>query len=539
MTTINPDIDSPTTGGFGSITLSSVLLRLLGLMLFWAGGSLLMINMWADGYLPLAGVILFITLLLTIIWLRPEAYPLRWMSPGLTFMILVSVYPILYTVYISFTNYGTGHLLPKVQSIEVLERRKFLPEAATQFTFSLYENQIGEYALLLQPEADGDAPPVIVVPGATVSEATLGPADDANVPENLVIGEGEANEYSRVPRSALLTALSDLQDLEFGSGDNTVQIQGIDTASALEQRYVYDESTNTVFDRRDEVLYQADDEKGVFVSEEGRELVPGYSVGAGLNNYIRFLNNPAFRGPLLLVFVWTVIFALLSTLLSFGLGLLIAIAFGRDMPGQKIVKSLLIIPFAIPNVITILIWQGLWNPINGIFGNLASTIMGQPVNVFADPIGIKIALIIVNVWLAYPYYILINSGALQAIPQDMYEAADIDGANWWHKFRHLTLPLLLVGVGPLLIGSFMANFNSFNVIYLFNNGGPPIVGTPTPAGHSDILISYVYRLAFGAGGGQDFGYASAITVIIFFILVIVTLFQYRYMRVWEEVGESV
>jgi ABC-type sugar transport system permease subunit len=134
---------------------------------------------------------------------------------------------------------------------------------------------------------------------------------------------------------------------------------------------------------------------------------------------------------------------------------------------------------------------------------------------------------------------LINSGALQAIPQDMYEAADIDGANAWQKFWNLTLPLLLVGVGPLLLGSFTVNFNSFNVIFLFNDGGPPMVGTSTPAGHSDILISYVYRLAFGAGRGQDFGYASAITIIIFTVLVLVTLIQYRYMRIWEEVGENV
>ncbi|MCA9924376.1 MAG: ABC transporter permease subunit, partial [Anaerolineales bacterium] len=118
-------------------------------------------------------------------------------------------------------------------------------------------------------------------------------------------------------------------------------------------------------------------------------------------------------------------------------------------------------------------------------------------------------------------------------------AAEIDGANAWQQFRYLTLPLLLVGVGPLLIGSFIANFNSFNTIYLFNDGGPPIAGAATPAGHSDILISYVYRLAFGGGGGQDFGYAAAISMIIFVILLLFTLLQFRYMRIWEGVGENV
>jgi ABC-type sugar transport system permease subunit len=239
-----------------------------------------------------------------------------------------------------------------------------------------------------------------------------------------------------------------------------------------------------------------------------------------------------------MVFLWTVFYALLSTFFPFALGLLTAIVFGRNMPGKGLIKSLLIIPFAIPNVISILVWRGLWNPISGLYGASISAIAGQPVNIFADPILIKAVLIFVETWLSYPYFFLITSGALQAIPTDLYEAAEIDGANAWAQFRHITLPLLLVAVGPLLVGSFMYNFNNFNVVYLFNKGGPPMVGTSTPAGYSDILISYVYRLAF-TGTGQDYGYATAITVIIFFVLVVITLFQYRLMNMWEKVGENV
>jgi arabinogalactan oligomer / maltooligosaccharide transport system permease protein len=99
--------------------------------------------------------------------------------------------------------------------------------------------------------------------------------------------------------------------------------------------------------------------------------------------------------------------------------------------------------------------------------------------------------------------------------------------------------LLLVAVGPILISSFTFNFNNFNVIYLFNEGGPPIPNTPTPAGHTDILITYVYRLAFAGGRGADYAYAAAITVIIFVILVVLTIFNFRFTRIWEEVGENV
>lgn len=522
----------------GSTTASSIGLRLLGLMIFDAGALWLGITMWNDGYWQFTAVIAVITVLINYIWLRAEAYPLRWMSPGLAFMILISVYPILYTVYISFTNYGTGHLLPKVQAIEVLERRRYLPETGLAYNFTLYQNAAGAYALALTPEGDSSAEPIVVLPEVDVEDSVLGPLDEDGLPAQIIIDGQEQAPFTRVGRAALLRALSSLQETTFGAEETAVRIRGIDRAAALQQRYVYDPETDTITDRQLGVVYVGDEGSGAFISAEGASLIPGYTVSIGGRNYQRFVGNPAFRGPLLLIFLWTCAFAFLSTLFSFALGLLIAIAFGRDMPGQKIIKSLLIIPFAIPGVLTILVWRGLWNPVNGIMGIWLSSLVGQQINVFADSFWVKVALIIINVWLAYPYYVLINSGALQALPQDMYEAADIDGANAWHQFRALTLPLLLVGVGPLLIGSFLVNFNSFNLIYLFNSGGPPIVGTPTPAGHSDILISYVYRLAF-ASAGQDFGYASAITVVIFMILVVITLFQYRYMRIWEQVGENV
>lgn len=528
----------------GSVTNGNIILRLLGLMLFDAGAMWMMIAMWSDGYWQFALVVLVITVLINYIWLKPNAYPLRWMSPGLAFMILISVYPILYTVYISFTNFGTGHLLPKVQTIEVLEQRTFVPEASgAEFNFVLYKNAFDQYALWLIPNEGSDMEPVVVIPGNTLAETPISEMDEDDIPVQIIVPGEEEAVYERVPRGEMLKAISALSGTIFGDEEVAVQIKGMDRASVLEQQYVYDEEADTMYDVKNDVLYFADGGVGSFVSTDGDVLIPGYIVNIGIRNYQRFIGNPAFRGPLVLIFVWTVVFALLSTFLSFSLGLLIALAFGRDMPGQKLIKSLLIIPFAIPQVLTILVWRGLWNPLNGIVGitlnNILLDLTGSPVNVFADPFWVKFALITVNVWLAYPYYVLINSGALQALPQDMYEAADIDGASAWSQFRFLTLPLLLVGVGPLLIGSFLVNFNSFNVIFLFNSGGPPIVGTPTPAGHSDILISYVYRLAFGSGGGQNFGYAAAITVIIFFILVAITFYQFRYMKIWEEVGESV
>lgn len=522
-----------------SITLFSVISRLLALMLFAAGGAWLMFQMWLDGYWYFAAIILVITLIVTIIWTNPNLYPMRWMSPGLSLMILISVYPILYTVYISFTNFGTGNLLPKSEAIHILENRRFLPEHATTYEYALYQNSEGDYALLVRVQSSSEkSASVILTPNQTITESANGEISYIDQPPSEFLLAGRQDAYKLIARNKMLAAIANLRGVTFGDENYTVQIIGISSAAALEPQYEYDERTDTIFDRKGNLVYQADNERGVFVTKDGIQLDPGFVVGIGTSNYGRFFNNPTFRGPMILVFLWTVIYALVSTVVSFALGLLIAIAFGRNLPGKGIIKTLLIIPFAIPNVIAILVWRGLMNPINGLYGTALSSFFDQPINIFSDPVQIKIVLIVIEVWLSYPYFYLINSGALQAIPVDMYEAAELDGANWWHQFQYITLPLLLVGVGPLLIGSFMYNFNNFNLIYLFNEGGPPIVGSATPAGHTDILISYVYRLAFESGG-QDYGYATAITVIIFFILLGVTLIQYRYMNVLEKVSENV
>ncbi len=147
---------------------------------------------------------------------------------------------------------------------------------------------------------------------------------------------------------------------------------------------------------------------------------------------------------------------------------------------------------------------------------------------FSDPYWAKAGILLIQLWLGFPYMFVVITGALQTLPPDIYEAADLDGAGPWAKFRRITLPLLLITVGPLLVASFAFNFNNFTVIDLYSQGGPPIPNVPTPVGHTDILATYTYRIAFGSTGVSDYGYASAITVMIFIMLIIITMFQFRF-----------
>jgi arabinogalactan oligomer/maltooligosaccharide transport system permease protein len=155
---------------------------------------------------------------------------------------------------------------------------------------------------------------------------------------------------------------------------------------------------------------------------------------------------------------------------------------------------------------------------------------------FSNPTYARAAVLLVNLWLGFPYFYLICSGSLQAIPSELLEAAAIDGANPRQVFRQITLPLLLQILSPLLIASFAFNFNNFNLIYLLTGGGPRNTLDGEIAGATDILISYTYQIAFGQNNNLDFGLASAISVLIFFLVASISFYGLRKSKVMETFG---
>ena len=361
------------------------------------------------------------------------------------------------------------------------------------------------------------------------------------VPANY---EGYAQVSGNRERTNALEVLQELPLDYFGEAGDTIGI--INTRSAgrpYQLRYVYDEELDGITDLSTDITYFADNTLGYFIPEGGTEddrLNPGFRVNIGLTNFTRLVEDRTLLEPLINIFVWNVIFALLSVFTTFTVGLFMAIILDDPkLPGKKIIQSLLIIPYAIPGVISILVWRGMMNRNLGILTTTIADLTGYTVPWFSDPNMAKFAVILVNLWLGYPYMMLICSGALQAIPSDIYEAASVDGARTTAKFWHITMPLLLVTVGPLLIASFTFNFNNYLIIEALTQGNPVIEGTSTPAGYTDLLINYTYNLAFGSSRGADYGYASAITIVIFTLVAIVTMFNYRFTKSWEQVGESV
>jgi len=525
------------SGILGSVP--TLILRLFALAVIDAFGIWLLYNMWSDGFYPLAIMLALVTLGLNVVFLYPRFYPIRWMAPGLALMALMALYPVLFTVYTAFTNYSTGHRLQKQQVIETTvegPRNYYTPEDGINYTWEAFRSTEGgetTYSLwITDPEGNSffALPDEPLIPAG---EADISARDEEGVPTTI-------GSFRRIPSGQKLQLLDVISAREFGEPPATIQVTSFREAKATIQRFVYDAELDALIDRQTDTIYYASEEEGFFLDEDGETIFPGYQIVVGLENFRRFFSGPAISGPLLRVFVWTFVFSASTVALTFALGLFVALVFDHpDMAGRKLIRSLLIIPYTLPSVISVLIWRGLLNERLGVVNRTLEDLIGWAPAWLSDPTWAKIAILLINLWLGYPYMMLICSGALQAIPTDIYEAARVDGANAWQRFYNVTLPLLLVSVGPILISSFTFNFNNFNVIYLYNRGRPPIVGAETPAGHTDILVTYTFRLAFEGGQGSDFGLAAAITVVIFAILLVLTLINFRFTRVWEEIGENV
>jgi len=499
-------------------------IRLILIALADAFALLLAVSVIGDGNWFL-GVTLIVTALgLSYVNLNPAMWPVRWMTPAFALVALLVIYPMFYTLYVAFTNYSDGHRFTKIEAINAMGDTLYLPEGEASYAWEVFRNEAGTYALWLTSAEDQS---FFAIPDQALVSVS------GDVPDAY-------ESYTHLEGGERFRALSEIQEMQFGPSDNPVGIASRTQAGVFQKKWVFDEAQNALIDQETGTLYDADDTSGNFVAANGEIAPLGYWVAVGFNNFTRIFNSSVIGGPLVRVFAWTFGFAFFSVISAFSLGLLVAIILNRGFPGVRIIRSLILIPYAIPGMIGILIWRGMLNPNLGVITTNMQAIFGWAPNWQSDPGWAKVAILMVNLWLSFPYFMLICSGALQAIPATIYEAAEVDGANNWQKFWSLTMPLLLVAIGPLLIASFTYNFNNFLIIEALFRGGPPMIGTSAPpVGHTDNLISYTFRYAFSAGGTRDYGFASAIAIVIFLIVGLLTLLQFRFTKRLEEIGENV
>jgi arabinogalactan oligomer/maltooligosaccharide transport system permease protein len=451
------------------------------------------------------------TVLIDGVYLVPRSWtaPAKFMVPGTVFLVAFQIIPILYTITVAFSNYSTGHILSKSQAIAAIKVNSLQPpDNGQQYEMSPARDASGHLVMLLHDDTSGK-----VFAGDTHGLKELSKTD-------VKIGStGQpvaAKGYTLVQGAALFSLDKQLSNYEIPThGDAAIQPQGFSSAVELKPTLRYD-ARNDRFVRITDGLAFENDGRGSYIAanDPKNELLPGWKTGVGFRNFTEIVRDPLVRTPFISVFVFTIVFATSVVLLSFALGLFLAIALDKKgMRLQKLYRTALVVPYAVPGFLSLLIWAGLLNDDFGVVNKIFHTHI--PFLFGANTA--RLSVIMVSVWLTVPYFFLVSLAVLQSIPQELTEAAKVDGGGAWQIFRRVTLPLLLVAVAPLMIASFALNFNNFNNIYLLTGGGP-YAGTSSVAGSTDILISYTYKIAIATGKGQDYGLASALSIIIFFIV---------------------
>lgn len=253
----------------------------------------------------------------------------------------------------------------------------------------------------------------------------------------------------------------------------------------------------------------------------------------GLRNFQRIFERASIA--LWPVFAWTVIFAVTTIIINALAGLILGILLNnKRLKFRNFYRTLLFLPWAIPTVISVQMWGVLLNQQFGVVNKALGLLGSSPVPWLTDALWIKIGILMVNLWLGFPYMMTATIAALSTIPDDLYEAAEIDGASRWQQTRNITLPLLRSAFTPLLLSGFAFNFNNFGIIYLLTPNPPTIEGRESTATGADILISWAYRTAFSSNGGQDFALASAVAVIIAILTIGISIVNFRAAGVFKE-----
>lgn len=522
-------------------------LRVLILSLVILFGGYSVILMYVNGEIAFALMTTFVLSLGIYIFTNPKTYAHRYIFPGVAGMVIFILFPMAYTVALSFTNYSSKNLLPLERAQDYLLKQTFKAQAGS-YQLSLYPAPEGKFRILLTPtEADNtDLYMTSVVPMWDAAEIKSRRATPDSMPgveaPHKALKVEQLPQDSAVERRVLFQYREHLRALRFELPDGKLvmadQSAGVGNYSAVRPHYsrldggVVVKNTgaiisdgNTLFDNRtqkhlrpnfDIGFYQYIDENGEFV---GKPLSPGFTVGIGWDNYWKVLSDPGIQQPFFQIFVWTVLFAAGSVFFTLAIGMVLAnLVQWEFLRGRAIYRVMLILPYAVPAFISILVFKGLFNQNFGEINLVLETLFGIRPDWYTSPGLARAMILIVNTWLGYPYMMILCMGLLKSIPEDLYEASAMDGAGPVHNFFHITLPLLMRPLTPLLIASFAFNFNNFVLIQLLTAGRPDIIGASVPAGTTDILVSYTFRIAFEGGGGQDYGLAAAIATVIFIIV---------------------
>ena len=462
------------------------------------------------------------------IYFSKRAVPLKYIFPGLVFLLVFQLFTMAYTGYVAFTNYGTAHNLSQQQAVDaILIQNERKVEGSPSYPLTIIENR-GELGFAIVDDgvvkAGTSEQPLQEVPDAVVEGGRA-----TQVPGYDVIPTSDIYTDQQLQKDVVILRVPVSEDADEGS----IRTQDATTGAIYRSSMVWDDEAQTMTNVDTGVVYHADQSVGSFVADDGSTLPVGWHVVVGFENFKKAFTDANYSEALLKVTAWTFAFAILTVLSSFFVGLVLAIIFNDDrVRGRKVWRTLFILPYAFPAFMSALLWKGMLHPRYGVINEWF--LFGIDVPWLSDPWLARLSVLMVNLWLSYPYWFLVCTGALQSLSKETMEASRIDGAGATRQFRSITLPLLLISTAPLAIASFAFNFNNFTIIWMLTGGGPPMAESNTGLGYTDLLISAIYKISGVQGGKADYGLASALSVLVFIVVGVVSAIAFRQTKKLEE-----
>ena len=477
--------------------------------------------MYASGETAFALLVLLIITTGTWVFISHNGYSYRYVYPALLGVSVFIVFPLLYTVNVAFTNYSSSNLLP-LERVKAIHRAQTYKTPGESYSFKVWQ-QGENYQLLFISNRDTDKHLLSTPFGELIEPTEMTARLSSELPDGKELAFRDTIKIRHILK--LLTIV-----LPDGGSLSMTSLREFGP-----QARIYDEGPNdTLIDSRNGGILTPDMTTGYYIDNTGEQIGPGFTVFNGWNNFIRVIADPGIQGPFLQIFTWTLTFSALSVLFTLIIGLLMAcLVQWEPLGGNGIYRLLLILPYAVPAFISILIFRGLFNQNFGEINMLLNILFGIQPEWFSNGFLAKTMVLIVNTWLGYPYMMILCIGLLKSIPDDLYEASAIDGATPLQNLFKITIPLIIKPLIPLLIASFAFNFNNLVLIALLTDGAPNIIGATTPAGATDLLVSYTFRIAFGQYG-QDYGLASAIASFIFLMVGVIAWINLKATRRFTE-----
>jgi maltose/maltodextrin transport system permease protein len=466
-----------------------------------------------------ATVVLAVIAVAIVVYRSPRLYAWRYVLPGALAVAMFVVAPIVYSFGISFTNYSSDHLLSFERATQVLLARSNASDVGLDVELRAAGDRT-RFSFTADDGARFVSGPVLLGPPLRVS---LGAADPA-----------AAEPGEPLTLRQLVALQPALQQVVAVLPDGTeLRQSSLRRFTAMRPEFTRN-GDGTLTDSADGSILRADRDTGYWRRPDGTHLEPGFRAYVAGQNYRHIFTDHRFFQPFLRVFAWTVAFATLNTLFTFGVGVVLASLLNWDaLRHRSVYRMMLFMPYAVPAFISIPVFRGLFNEnlgeINLILGQLFDIHPGW----FSSATLARSMVLIVNTWLGYPYMMILCMGLIKAIPPDLYEASAIDGAGPLANFFHITLPLILRPIAPLLVASFASNFNNLALIELLTEGAPDFLDTEVPAGATDLLASYTYRIAF-RDSGQHYALACAISTIIFVIVAALAVVNLRLFKVTTD-----